>query len=246
MQELVRPLLERGRRRGALLVAREAVHDVVWDGGPADELGLERRDRGNGLWCGTDPQEACVHILLDRRIKHLCEERRQRIIPADDHRQAWLLCRNTVATHRHLAGGGWWWAYGETVTAMSGPPPLSAQERVVRERVLRRTVSASRGSWRAWGLCTAAALAGGGRPELYAAPRWYSLPFAVAAIGELVAKPAGAAGVAVVPAHRGLVLGTPARVVVVRTGEALGVRRLGRRRRGALLGVLTVVPGGLR
>src|SRR5215475_7883725 len=61
------------------------------------------------------------------------------------------------------------------------------------------------------------------------------IAFAVGAIGELVAKPAGAAGVAVVPAHRDLVLGTPARVVVVRAGEALGVRRLGRRRRGALL-----------
>src|SRR5262249_11213132 len=70
--------------------------------------------------------------------------------------------------------------------------------------------------------------------------------FAVAAIGELVAKPAGAAGVAVVPAHRDLVLETPARVVVVRAGEALGVRRLGRRRRGALLRAWAVVPGGLR
>src|SRR5919197_178672 len=50
----------------------------------------------------------------------------------------------------------------------------------------------------------------------------YLLAFAVAAIGELVAKPARAAGVAV------------------------GVRRLGRRRRGALLRALTVVPGGLR
>src|SRR5262249_10012917 len=72
------------------------------------------------------------------------------------------------------------------------------------------------------------------------------LAFAVAAIVELVANPAGAAGVAVVPAHRDLVLGTPARVVVVRAGEAIGCRRLGRRRRGALLRVLTVVPGGLR
>src|SRR5215468_8224076 len=82
----------------------------------------------------------------------------------------------------------------------------------------------------------------GGGPS----PGSWLLAFAVAAIGELVAKPAGAAGVAVVPAHGGLVLGTPARVVVVRTGEALGVRRLGRRRRGARLRVVTVVPGGLR
>src|SRR6266446_5405149 len=70
--------------------------------------------------------------------------------------------------------------------------------------------------------------------------------FAVAAVGELVAKPAGAAGVAIVPAHRDLVLGTPARVVVVRAGEAICFRRLGRRRRGALLRALAVVPGGLR
>ena len=61
-----------------------------------------------------------------------------------------------------------------------------------------------------------------------------------------MAKPAGAAGIAVVPAHRGLVLGTPARVVVVRTDEALGVRRLGQRRCGALLRALAIVPGGLR
>src|SRR5262245_32504772 len=72
-----------------------------------------------------------------------------------------------------------------------------------------------------------------------------TLAFAVAAIGELVAKPAGAAGVAVVPAHRDLVRETPARVVVMRAGEALGVRRLGRRCRGALLRILVVVPGGL-
>src|SRR5207248_9181687 len=72
------------------------------------------------------------------------------------------------------------------------------------------------------------------------------LAFAVTAIGELVAKPAGAAGVALVPAHRDLVLGTPARVVVVRECGAICFRRLLRRRRGALLRVLTVVPGGLR
>jgi hypothetical protein len=77
VQELVCPALERGRRRGCLLIAEQVVHNVVWDRGPADELRLERRDRGNGLWCGTDPQEACFRILLDRRIKHLCEERAQ-------------------------------------------------------------------------------------------------------------------------------------------------------------------------
>src|SRR2546428_1037954 len=48
------------------------------------------------------------------------------------------------------------------------------------------------------------------------------------------------------PAHRDLVLGTPARVVVVRADEAICFRRLVRRRRGALLRALAVVPGGLR
>ena len=66
-------------------------------------------------------------------------------------------------------------------------------------------------------------------------PSAWLLAFAVAPIGELVAKPAGAAGIALVPAHRDLVLGTPARVVVVRAGEAICVRRLVRRRRGTLL-----------
>src|SRR5215813_6353747 len=107
VQELVRPALERGRRRGRLLIAEQAVHHVVWDSGPADELRLERRDRGNGLWCGTDPQEACVRILLDRRIKHLCEERHQGIIPTDDHRQVRVLSRDAVATHPYLWGCGW-------------------------------------------------------------------------------------------------------------------------------------------
>src|SRR2546429_1452396 len=82
----------------------------------------------------------------------------------------------------------------------------------------------------------------GGGPS----PSAWLLAFAVAAIGELVAKPAGAAGIALVPAHRDMVRGTPARLVVVRAGEALGFRRLGRRRRGALLRAVAVVAGGLR
>jgi hypothetical protein len=49
MQELVRPLLERGRRRGRLLIAAKAVHDIGGDRGPAGELGLERRHGGDGL-----------------------------------------------------------------------------------------------------------------------------------------------------------------------------------------------------
>ena len=77
MQELVRPLLERGRRRGRLLIADEAVHDGGGDRGPADKLGLERRDRGDRLWGGADPQEARVRVLLDQLIEHLREERAQ-------------------------------------------------------------------------------------------------------------------------------------------------------------------------
>src|SRR5438874_3752955 len=73
-------------------------------------------------------------------------------------------------------------------------------------------------------------------------PSAWLLAFAVAPIDELVAKPAGATGITLVPAHRDLVLGTPARIVVVRAGEAICVRRLGRRRRGALLRALTIVP----
>src|SRR6266487_220330 len=80
----------------------------------------------------------------------------------------------------------------------------------------------------------------GGGPS----PSAWLLAFAVAAIGELVAKPAGAAGIALVPAHRDLVRGTPAWVVVVRVGQALGFWRLGRR--GALLRAVAVGTGGLR
>ena len=65
VQELVRPALERGGRRGRLLLADEAVHDCGGDRGPAGELGLERRDRGDGPWGGADPQEARVRVVLD-------------------------------------------------------------------------------------------------------------------------------------------------------------------------------------
>src|SRR5262249_40557756 len=67
------------------------------------------------------------------------------------------------------------------------------------------------------------------------------LAFAVAAVSKLVAKPAWTAGVAIVPAHRDLVRGTPARVVVVCAGEALGFRRLVRRRGVAPQRALAVV-----
>src|SRR5262249_56151439 len=63
-------------------------------------------------------------------------------------------------------------------------------------------------------------------------PSAWLLAFAVAPIGELVAKPAGAAGVALVPAHGDLVLGTPTRVLFVRRSGALVVRL----RRGVLAG----------
>jgi hypothetical protein len=75
VQELVHPALERGRRRGSVLIAEQVVHDVDRDGGPAGELGLERRDRGDGLWCRTDPQEARVLVVVDRRIEDLREKR---------------------------------------------------------------------------------------------------------------------------------------------------------------------------
>jgi len=75
MQELVRPALERGRRRGGVLIAEKPVHDVRWNRGPAGELGLERRDRGDGLGCRADPQDARFRILLDRGVEDLGEKR---------------------------------------------------------------------------------------------------------------------------------------------------------------------------
>jgi len=207
----VRPLLERRRRRGRLLIVGEAVEDGGGDGGPADELGLERRDRGDGPWGGADPQETRGLVVLDCGIEHLREERVQRMIPADDHRQAWLLCRDTRATHKHLADGGWWWAVWRDG---DGQPWAASPERPGASHA-GHGVCIWRGSWRAWGLRTAAALAGGERTGPCAAPRRDSLPFAIAAVSKLVAIPARAAGVAVVPAHRDLVLGTPARVGVI-------------------------------
>ena len=65
MEELERPLLERGGRRGRLLLADEAVHDGGGDRGPARELDLKRRDRGDRCWGGADPQEARVRVLLN-------------------------------------------------------------------------------------------------------------------------------------------------------------------------------------
>src|SRR5690242_2698058 len=98
----------------------------------------------------------------------------------------------------------------------------------------------------AWLLASVGAATGGGpgRGEPTGpgvARRRDSLPCAIAAIGALVTKPPGAAGIARGPAHRNLMRGTPARVVFGRAGEALGCRRLGRRRRGARLRAVAVV-----
>src|SRR5262245_15547085 len=71
VQELVRPALERGRRRGGVLIAAKAAHDVGGDGGPAGELGLERRDRWDRLWCRANPQDARFVIVLDRGVEDL-------------------------------------------------------------------------------------------------------------------------------------------------------------------------------
>ena len=76
-EELVGPPLERGRRRGGLLIADEAVHNGGWDRGPASELGLERRHRGEILERGANPQELRLIVVLDRRIENLREERHQ-------------------------------------------------------------------------------------------------------------------------------------------------------------------------
>jgi len=75
VQALQCPALQRGGRRGGLLIAEQAVHNVVWDRGPASEPGLERRDRGNGSWGGADPQETRGLVVLDGWIEHLREER---------------------------------------------------------------------------------------------------------------------------------------------------------------------------
>src|SRR5262249_574752 len=107
VQELVRPALERGGRRGRLLIAGEAVEDGGRDRGPAGELGLERRDRGDSLWGGADPQEARGRVLLDRPGGHLREKRLERIVPTDDDRQGRVLGGDAIATHPYLPRV-WW------------------------------------------------------------------------------------------------------------------------------------------
>ena len=73
-EELVGPPLERGRRRGGLLIAGEAVYDVSGDRGPAGELGLERSHRGDRLERGANPQEVRLVVLLDGRIEYMGEK----------------------------------------------------------------------------------------------------------------------------------------------------------------------------
>ena len=75
VQELQCPTLQRGRRRGGLLIAREAVRDGGRDDGPAGELGLERCHGGDLLERGADPQEVGLRLVLDRGVERLGEER---------------------------------------------------------------------------------------------------------------------------------------------------------------------------
>ena len=91
VQELQCPALQRGRRRGGLLIAREAVRDGGRDDGPAGELGLERCHRGDLLECGADPQEVGLCLVLDRRVEGLGEKCLERIVPTDDDGQGRVL-----------------------------------------------------------------------------------------------------------------------------------------------------------
>ena len=83
VQELQCPTLQRGRRRGGLLIAREAVRDGGRDDGPAGELGLERCHRGDSLERGADPQEVGLRLVLDRGVERLGEERGQGVVPPE-------------------------------------------------------------------------------------------------------------------------------------------------------------------
>ena len=76
-QDAEGPPLERSGRRGGLLIAGEASHDSVRDRGPAGELGLEGRHRGDGLRRGADPQDVGFVLVIDGRVKDLYEEGRQ-------------------------------------------------------------------------------------------------------------------------------------------------------------------------
>ena len=74
VQELQCPTLQRGRRRGGLLIAREAVRDGGRDDGPAGELGLERRHGGDLPQRSANPEEIRLRLVLDRRVEGLGEK----------------------------------------------------------------------------------------------------------------------------------------------------------------------------
>src|SRR2546426_1924471 len=103
-QDAVSPPLERGWRRGGLLIAGELRHERGRERGPAGELSLERCHGGNRLRCSADPQNVGFVLVIDGRVKDLYEEGRQRVVPTDDHRQVRVLCGEVIATHRHLHG----------------------------------------------------------------------------------------------------------------------------------------------
>ena len=64
-----------GGRRGRVLIAGEPFDDVGGDRGPAGELGLERRDRGDRLERGADPQAVGLVVLRDRWVEHVGKKR---------------------------------------------------------------------------------------------------------------------------------------------------------------------------
>ena len=74
VQELQCPTLQRGRRRGGLLIARETIRDGGRDDGPAGELGLERCHRGDLLERGADPQEVgfCLGFCRKFSFEVIC------------------------------------------------------------------------------------------------------------------------------------------------------------------------------
>ena len=112
VQELERPPLERGGRRGRLLLAGELRHERRRERGPAGELGLERRHGGDRLRRGADPQDVGFVIVFNGRVEDLCEEGGQGVIPADDDREARVLCgdadSDSYTPPLVVDGGGRW------------------------------------------------------------------------------------------------------------------------------------------
>ena len=77
VEELKCPPLERGRRRGRLLIADEAVEESGGDRGPAGELGLERCHGGDLVGRSADPQEVGLVIVFKGGVEDLGEKRGQ-------------------------------------------------------------------------------------------------------------------------------------------------------------------------